>query len=185
MLVLASSSPHRRQLLDKLGLPYQVCAPNIDESRARGESPYDFVARLSREKALAVAQSFPNHLIIGSDQAAVLDGEVIGKPGDHERAKRQLADASGRSVLFLTGLCLYNSASGSTQLDVVPFRVHFRHLDEATIERYLQREQPYGCAGSFKSEGLGIALFERLEGDDPNALVGLPLIRLVSMLANE
>ena len=185
MLVLASSSPHRRQLLDRLGLSYEICPPEIDERRHDGEPPADYVARLAREKAAAVAGRFPQHLIIGSDQAAVLDGEVIGKPGDHARARQQLQRASGRSVRFLTGLSLLNSASGRQQTVVEPFTVHFRRLDEARIERYLEREQPYGCAGSFKSEGLGIALFERLEGDDPNALIGLPLIRLIGLLERE
>jgi septum formation protein len=185
MLVLASSSPHRRLLLDRLGLPYESCAPEIDETRRPNEAPAAYVARLAEEKARAVAVRYGNDLIIGSDQAAVLDDEVIGKPGTHERAFAQLKKASGRSVRFLTGLTLYNSGSGRSQTAVVPFTVHFRTLGEAALERYLRREQPYGCAGSFKSEGLGIALFERLEGDDPTALIGLPLIELVGMLAAE
>lgn len=181
-LVLASGSPARRELLDRLGLAYVVDAPDIDETRADGEPPADYVRRLSREKAQAVAARHPGALVIGSDQAAVLDAEVIGKPGEFARAVAQLRRASGRSVEFLTGVCLLDAASGEAQTRTVPFRVHFRSLDEATIERYLRREQPYGCAGSFKSEGLGISLFERLEGDDPTALVGLPLIALVDLL---
>ena len=185
MLVLASSSPYRRELLDRLALEYRTCSPDVDESRQTGEAAEDYVARLSRQKAAAVAERYPDSLIVGSDQAAVLDGEVIGKPGGHDRAREQLQRASGRCVMFLTGLTLLNSGSNRAQTAVVPFYVHFRRLDAARIERYLQREQPYNCAGSFKSEGLGIALFERMEGDDPSALIGLPLIRLVTMLANE
>jgi septum formation protein len=181
-LVLASSSPARRELLDRLYLEYVVDTPDIDETRAPHETPADYVRRLSREKAQAVAARHPRALIVGSDQAAVLDGEVIGKPGDHVRAAMQLRAASGRAVEFLTGVCLLDAASGKAQTRLAPFQVHFRTLDEATIERYLHREQPYGCAGSFKSEGLGIALFERLEGDDPTALIGLPLIALVTLL---
>lgn len=182
-LVLASSSPHRRMLLDRLGLPYEVCSPDIDEARRPAEAPEAYVARLSREKAAAVRSRFGQALIIGSDQAAVLGERVLGKPGTHERAAEQLAAASGRQVRFLTGLTLLDSGRDRVQTEVVPFTVHFRRLAPETIERYLRAEQPYGCAGSFKSEGLGIALFERLEGEDPTALIGLPLIRLVSMLA--
>lgn len=182
MLVLASGSPYRRQLLDKLALPYQTCAPDIDESRRQNESPTDYVTRLAYEKAHAVAQRYTNARIIGSDQAAVLDDVILGKPGNHERAREQLTAASGRSVLFLTGLCLHNAETGADYVDAVPFRVHFRRLDADAIERYLHQEAPYDCAGSFKSEGFGITLFERLDGEDPNALVGLPLIRLAAML---
>lgn len=184
-LVLGSTSPFRRQLLGKLGLPFEVAAPDIDERPHENETPVDLVRRLSREKALAVAKAFPQHLIIASDQVAVIDNHILGKPGTHENALQQLKSASGKTVEFLTGLCLYNSKSEHLQLDVVPFRVIFRELSEAEIEQYLQREKPYNCAGSFKSEGLGIALFQRLEGDDPNSLVGLPLIRLIDMLKAE
>lgn len=182
-LVLASSSAHRRALLDRLLIPYEVCAPGIDETRQPGEPPEAYVARLSREKAAAVAARFPKALIIGSDQTAVLDGEVIGKPGDFDNARAQLLRASGRAVSFLTGLTLLDARDGKTQTEVVPFRVHFRQLEPEAVDRYLARERPFDCAGSFKSEGLGISLFERLEGDDPTALIGLPLIRLVSLLA--
>jgi len=184
-LVLGSTSPFRRELLGKLGIAFEVASPDIDERQQENETPEALVRRLSREKALAVARTFPRHLIIASDQVAVIDGHILGKPGSHENATRQLQSASGKTVEFLTGLCLYNSKSEHLQLDVVPFRVVFRKLDDADIEHYLQREKPYNCAGSFKSEGLGIALFQRLEGDDPNSLIGLPLIRLIDMLKAE
>ncbi|WP_236014225.1 Maf family protein [Marinobacterium alkalitolerans] len=184
-IVLASSSPWRREILDKLGLPYQTRHPEIDETPLGSESPAELVARLSREKAEAVAEHFSNALVIGSDQVAVLDDHILGKPGTHARAVEQLSAASGRSVTFLTGLTLLNSKTGHAQTEVIPFQVHFRKLSEGLIERYLRHEQPYNCAGSFKSEGAGIVLFERLEGDDPNTLIGLPLIRLVRMLESE
>lgn len=181
-LLLASTSPFRRELLARLGLPFTVQAPAVDETRLPGEAAPALVARLAEQKARAVAQSAPTALIIGSDQVAVLDGDIIGKPGDHPRAVAQLQRASGRTVIFYTGLCLLDSASGQCQVAVEEFRVVFRPLTATMIEAYLQREQPYQCAGSFKSEGLGIALFERLEGDDPTSLIGLPLIRLIRML---
>ncbi len=184
-LVLASSSPWRRQVLDKLGLPYRTKHPDIDETPIPTETPADLVARLALEKAKAVAPTFKDALIIGSDQVAVLDDQIIGKPGTHERARQQLKDASGRTLTFLTGLCLLNTATGQHQLAVIPYHVHFRPLSDQLIEGYLQHEQPYNCAGSFKSEAAGIVLFERLEGDDPNALIGLPLIELVRMLEQE
>lgn len=184
-LVLASSSPWRREVLDKLGLPYRTRHPDIDETPLTAESPTELVSRLSEEKARAVADIYPDALIIGSDQVAVLDNTIIGKPHTHDRAIEQLRAASGRSLTFLTGLTLLNSATGRTQTEVIPFHVHFRTLDDSLIERYLEHEQPYNCAGSFKSEGAGIVLFERLEGDDPNTLIGLPLIRLVRMLESE
>ena len=184
-LVLASSSPWRRQVLDKLGLPYRTKHPEIDETPLPAESPDELVARLALEKARAVAPTFRDALIISSDQVAVLDGRIIGKPGTHERARQQLQAASGRTLSFLTSLCLLNTASGKHQLCVEPYHVHFRPLSEELIEGYLQHEQPYNCAGSFRSEAAGIVLFERLEGDDPNALIGLPLIRLVRMLEQE
>lgn len=184
-LVLGSTSPFRRELLARLGLSFIVASPNIDETVQPNEKPASLVRRLAKQKALAVATDHPHALIIGSDQVATLDGRILGKPGNHARAVEQLSLASGKKVTFYTGLCLLNSASGNIQLHCEPFHVYFRSLDAETIENYLRREQPYNCAGSFKSEGLGIALFERLEGDDPNALIGLPLIRLVSMLMNE
>lgn len=181
-LVLASTSPFRRELLARLGLPFTVQAPDVDESRQPGEDAPTLVARLAESKAQAVARHDASALIIGSDQAAVLDDEIIGKPGHHERAVAQLQRASGRTVIFYTGLCLLDRARHQHQVAVETFRVIFRSLTPATIENYLQREQPYHCAGSFKSEGLGIALFERLEGDDPSSLIGLPLIQLTRML---
>ena len=184
-LVLASTSPFRRELLQKLQLAFTTDSPDIDESRYDGETPEQLVARLAEEKAMAVAARQPDSLIIGSDQVAVIDGEILGKPGNHDKAVAQLKTASGRRVTFLTGLCLYNSATGDSQVEVVPFGVVFRELSESQIENYLQAEQPYNCAGSFRSEAMGIALFERLEGEDPNTLIGLPLIRLVRMLEAE
>lgn len=184
-LLLASTSPFRRELLARLQLPFQVVAPHVDETPLQDERPADLTARLAESKAGAVAAAEFRALVIGSDQVAVLDGRILGKPGSHERALAQLTRASGRTVMFYTGLCLLDSDSGRRQVEVVPFRVIFRRLTEAQIERYLRREQPYHCAGSFKSEGLGIALFERLEGEDPTSLIGLPLIRLVRMLEVE
>lgn len=181
-LVLASTSPFRRELLARLGLPFTVQAPDTDESRLPGEDAPTLVARLAEWKAQAVARHDSMALIIGSDQAAVLDDEIIGKPGNHERAVAQLQRVSGRTVIFYTGLCLLDRARHQRQVAVEPFRVAFRLLTPAMIENYLRREQPYHCAGSFKSEGLGIALFERLEGDDPSSLIGLPLIQLTRML---
>ena len=184
-LILGSSSPFRKELLSRLQLPFDTCSPDIDESRLDEESPQQLVDRLSREKAAEVAHNYPAHLIIGSDQVAVIDGDILGKPGSHKNASRQLATASGKNVQFLTGLTLLNSSSGESQTEVIPFHVHFRDLSNERIERYLHTEEPYNCAGSFKSEGLGITLFERLEGDDPSALMGLPLIRLVHMLEQQ
>jgi len=184
-LLLASSSPYRQELLSRLRLPFESCAPDIDETSLPGESAEQLVTRLAEQKARALAEQYPNHLIIGSDQVAVLDSKIIGKPHTYERAKQQLQSASGNSVRFLTGLALFDSATGRIQTDCVPFTVHFRELDEARIERYLKVEQPYDCAGSFKAEGLGISLFRATEGEDVTSLVGLPLISLVDMLLNE
>lgn len=184
-LVLASTSPFRRSLLERLGIPFTTASPDADETRRPDEPSRDLVLRLAKAKARAVAAAHPDALIIGSDQVACIDDTVLGKPGDRERAIEQLTQASGREVVFYTGLCLLNAASGRAQTCCEPFRVHFRRLSAAQIEGYLDRERPFNCAGSFKSEGLGIALFERLEGDDPNALVGLPLIRLIAMLESE
>jgi len=185
-LLLASSSPYRRELLDRLQLPFTWQSPSIDETRREGEAAIDLVRRLAEEKARALAGQYTEHLIIGSDQVAVLDdGQILGKPHDLQRAQKQLRAASGSSVTFLTGLALLNSQSGHCQVDCVPFTVHFRSLSDAQIARYLEREQPFDCAGSFKSEGLGISLFRSTEGEDSTSLVGLPLIRLVDMLSNE
>ncbi|WJW74240.1 Maf family protein [Thiohalobacter sp. IOR34] len=184
-LILASTSPFRRELLARLALPFDVCAPEVDEAAQPGEAAPDLVRRLAEAKARAGAVHFPEGLVIGSDQVAVLEGEILGKPGSHARAHEQLGRLAGNSVTFHTGLCLYNAVSERVQADVVPFRVHFRELSAEQIERYLEKEQPYNCAGSFKSEGLGITLFRALEGEDPTALIGLPLIRLTDMLLAE
>ena len=182
-LVLASTSPYRRELLGRLGLPFSSARPDADESPLPGEAPEALVARLAELKARSVAAHHPQALVIGSDQVAVLDDAVLGKPGTPERAREQLTRASGRCVRFLTGLCLLDAASDEARVLVETFTVHFRELDAARIARYVDAEQPYDCAGSFKSEGLGITLFTHLEGDDPNSLIGLPLIRLVDLLA--
>ena len=184
-LLLASSSVYRRDLLTRLRLPFSCSSPDIDESHRPGETAVELVKRLSLEKARALAHSHPNHLIIGSDQVAVLDGRIIGKPHTHDKAHQQLMSASGASVSFLTGLTLLNSQTGHYQVDCIPFTVHMRPLKTEQIERYLLAEQPYDCAGSFKAEGLGVSLFQRTEGDVATSLVGLPLIRLVDMLLAE
>ncbi len=184
-LILASTSPFRRAVLEKLGIPFETASPEVDETPLPGESPAALVERLAITKAQAVASKRDRGLVIGSDQIAVIDGEILGKPGSHEQAVEQLRRASGRHVTFLTGLALINAATGQVQSEVVPFHVVFRELTDSLIENYLRREQPYNCAGSFKSEALGIVLFERLEGEDPNTLIGLPLIRLVRMLEAE
>jgi len=184
-LVLASSSPYRKALLERLEIPFEVDTPDVDESPRAGEAPQDYVRRLAVDKARAVAARHPHALVIGSDQAAVHGGRIVGKPADHDDAVRQLLEASGHSVTLYTALALVNADTGGVQSDVVPFTVHFRELTREVVERYLEREQPYGCAGSLRAEGLGIALLKRFEGDDPNALIGLPLIRLVDMLRDE
>ncbi|KWR76781.1 MULTISPECIES: nucleoside triphosphate pyrophosphatase [Pseudomonas] len=184
-LILASSSPYRRELLQRLRLPFECASPDIDESPLPGESAEQLVRRLAEAKARALAARFPEHLIIGSDQAAVQGQAILGKPHTLERAMEQLKAASGSSVSFLTGLALLDSASGRCQVDCIPFRVHFRELDEARIRRYLEAERPFDCAGSFKAEGLGVSLFRATEGEDGTSLVGLPLIRLVDMLLAE
>lgn len=184
-LVLASTSPYRRELLARLGLPFVVANPQTDESPLPGETPEALALRLSEAKARAVADAYPDALIIGSDQVATVDGKIYGKPGDHQRAVAQLRELSGKTVNFFTGLCLYNSRSGRSQVQGVPTLVSFRQLDDLEIENYLRREPAYNCAGSAKSEGLGIALLSSLQGDDPNALVGLPLIALCDMLREE
>lgn len=184
-IVLASTSPFRRLLLERLGLVFDIASPDIDETPRFGEDPVSLVQRLALEKARAVIQHHPEALIIGSDQVACVEGQILGKPGSRDNAIRQLLRASGRKVSFYTGLCLLDAPTSSSNTLCEPFHVHFRKLSQQQIENYLDREQPYNCAGSFKSEGLGIALFERLEGEDPNALIGLPLIRLVEMLEKQ
>ncbi|HAT2608114.1 TPA: septum formation inhibitor Maf [Kluyvera intermedia] len=184
-IVLASTSPWRRALLEKLGLAFECAAPLTDETPYAGESPRHLVLRLAQEKAQSLSQRFPHHLIIGSDQVCMLEGEITGKPLTEENARRQLTSASGNIVTFYTGLALFNSATGHLQTECEPFDVHFRHLSAQEIEDYVRKENPLHCAGSFKSEGLGIALFDRLEGRDPNTLIGLPLIALCQMLRRE
>ena len=187
-LVLASTSPFRRELLARLGLPFTTQAPTTDESPQPGETAPALVVRLAQAKAASVAQLVgqvdSGALVIGSDQVAVLDDIIIGKPGNHAQAMAQLRQASGRTVTFYTGLCLLDCANRQHQSAVEPFQVQFRPLTTAMIDAYLRREQPYQCAGSFKSEGLGVVLFERWIGDDPTSLIGLPLIRLTRMLEN-
>ena len=183
---LASSSRYRRELLSRLGLSFEVDSPDIDESRLPAETADTLVRRLAEAKAREVAKrTGVASLIIGSDQVSVLDGEILGKPGNFTNNIKQLQAASGRRVQFLTGLCLLNAASGARQVDVIEFAVQFRRLSSDQVEHYVRSEKPYDCAGGFKSEGLGIALFESMHGDDPSALVGLPLIRLTDMLRNE
>lgn len=185
-LVLASSSPFRRELLAKLCLPFEQASPDVDESPLVDETPQDLVVRLAVIKAQALSERFSHHLIIGSDQLAIgPQGKPLGKPHTHEKAVQQLLSMSGQRITFVTGLCLLNSATGRAQSHCERFDVVFRELSQDQVERYVEQEQPLNCAGSFKSEGLGIALFSALEGRDPNALVGLPLIALVEMLANE
>jgi MAF protein len=181
-LVLASSSPYRRELLNRLRLPFSWSTPAIDETRLPGEEADTLVRRLAKEKAYALSATHPRHLIIGSDQVAILGQQILGKPHTFERARAQLLAASGNSVTFLTGLALLNSENGNCQVDCIPFTVHFRQLSEAQVMRYLHTEQPFDCAGSFKAEGLGISLFRSTEGTDATSLIGLPLIRLVDML---
>ncbi|MEW6038072.1 MAG: nucleoside triphosphate pyrophosphatase [Pseudomonadota bacterium] len=181
-LLLASGSSYRRELLGKLGLAFTAASPDIDESALPGEAPEEIALRLSRQKARALAPAYPGHLIIGSDQVAVLGNSRLGKPGSHENAVAQLLRASGSTVTFLTGLCVYDAGSGISHTGLDRCRVHFRRLNRERIERYVAADKPYDCAGAFKSEGLGIALIERIEGEDPNALIGLPLILLTDLL---
>ncbi len=181
-LVLGSSSPFRKALLEKLDLSFDCDSPDIDETPLKNESPKDMVVRLAKLKAQAIAVRHPQSIIIASDQCATLDGNIIGKPGDHAGAVEQLTNASGRAVTFYTSLCVYNAGTNQFEECIEPFYVYFRDLSQDQIENYLNKEQPYNCAGSFKSEGLGISLFDRLEGNDPNTLIGLPLIQLIKML---
>lgn len=184
-IILASTSPFRRELLARLGLPFAVANPQTDETPFPGETPEALSLRLSEAKARAVAADYPDALIIGSDQVATVDGQIYGKPGNHERAVEQLRALSGKTVNFFSGLCLYNARTGQADVRGVPTLVTFRSLSDQEIENYLQREPAYNCAGSAKSEGLGIALLESMRGDDPNALVGLPLIALCDMLRRQ
>jgi septum formation protein len=184
-LILASSSIYRRELLQRLQIPFNTVSPHIDESVIDGEQPQETALRLSQEKARKVGAEYPHALVIGCDQVATLNGEQIGKPLNHNNATKQLRTMRGQEVTFHSALCLFNAETGNMQAKVVPYLVRFRKLTDAQIENYLTKEQPYHCAGSAKSEGLGIALIDRMIGDDPNALIGLPLIRLITMLQNE
>lgn len=182
-IVLGSSSPFRKQMLEKLQLPFIQFAPQIDESPLPNETPREMIARLSRLKALKVAESHSDKIIIASDQCAVFNNQIIGKPHTHAKATQQLLSFSGRTITFLTGLVVIDPRTQETHQVMDETNVHFRTLEAATIENYLHAEQPYQCAGSFKSEGLGITLFESIESKDPNALIGLPLIELTTIFA--
>lgn len=181
-MILGSTSRYRRSLMERLQLPFDVQAPQVDETPQPGESPAALAARLALAKARAVASRFPEAVVIGSDQVADLDGEPLGKPGDHPRAVAQLQRMRGRTLIFQTALAVVCEATGFEQQDLAPVRVVFRNLSDEAIERYLRAEQPYDCAGSAKSEGLGIALLESIDSDDPTALIGLPLIRTCRLL---
>ncbi|WP_047393547.1 Maf family nucleotide pyrophosphatase [Chitinibacter sp. ZOR0017] len=184
-LVLASTSVYRKELLSRLGVPFEVAAPEVDETPLPGETAAQTSERLAIAKAQALAASFPASLIIGSDQVALLNGEQLGKPGTHARAVAQLQAMRGQSIDFHTALALHNTATGQTQSVVDITRVTMRNYTDAQIESYLQREQPYNCAGSAKTEGLGVVMIASIEGRDPAAIIGLPLIELVSMLNAE
>ncbi|WP_272868048.1 Maf family nucleotide pyrophosphatase [Caldimonas tepidiphila] len=181
-LILGSTSPYRRELLQRLRLPFDVLAPQVDETPLPGEAPAALATRLALAKARAVAAQRPDAVVIGSDQVADLDGQPIGKPGTHERAVAQLRQMSGHSVVFQTGVAVVCATSGFEQAALVPVTVRFRALGDDEIEHYLRAERPYDCAGSAKAEGLGIALLEAIESDDPTALIGLPLIRTCALL---
>lgn len=184
-ILLASSSIYRRQLIEKIGVSVEFDKPEVDETPFANETPEKLAQRLSISKAKALQEIYPEHLIIGSDQVAELGGNLIGKPGSHTAAIQQLQNARGKIMNFHTGIALLNAATGSIQYRCCRYEVKFRPLSDQQINHYLLRETPYDCAGSFKSEGLGIALFEYIRGDDPNSLVGLPLIHLTEMLAHE
>ncbi|MEQ5221246.1 nucleoside triphosphate pyrophosphatase [Providencia alcalifaciens] len=181
-IILASTSEYRQALLKKLGIPFLAAAPNIDETPILQESAQALVIRLSHEKAKALSQQYPQHLIIGSDQVCVIDDKIVGKPHNFENAFKQLKAASGHRVTFYTGLCLLDSTTGTFNVQCEPFDVYFRQLTDEEITQYLHKDEPYQCAGSLKSEGLGISLFDKLSGRDPNTLIGLPTILLLEML---
>ncbi|SDD19770.1 septum formation protein [Variovorax sp. CF079] len=181
-VILASTSRYRRELLARLHLAFDVQAPDVDETPMAGEAPRALAERLALEKAMSVARQFPEAVVIGSDQVADLAGEPLGKPGDHARARAQLRRMRGRTLIFQTAVAVVCQATSFVQRDLAPVRVVFRELSDAAIDTYLRAEQPYDCAGSAKSEGLGIALLEAIDSDDPTALVGLPLIRTANML---
>ena len=184
-LILASSSPYRRELLTHLQIPFTCISPEVDETPSAHELPQQTALRLAQEKAKKIGAIHSNALIIGCDQVAMLDNQQLGKPLNHDNATKQLRMMRGREVTFHSALCLYNASTKNMQAEVVPYVVKFRSLTDAQIESYLLKEQPYHCAGSAKSEGLGIAIIEKMTGEDPNALIGLPMIALVTMLQNE
>ena len=181
-LILGSTSPYRRELLERLRLPFEVAAPDVDESPQPGETPKQLACRLAMAKARAVAAQFPACVVIGSDQVAELDGHALGKPGNHVRALAQLQQMRGQCVIFQTAVAVVCLETGFAQMDLARVKVNFRHLSDTEIEAYLRAETPYDCAGSAKSEGLGIALLDSIDSDDPTALVGLPLIRTCRMI---
>ena len=182
LLILGSTSRYRHELLSRLRIPFEVVAPDVDETPLSGESPLALASRLALAKAHAVAKLHPQAVVIGSDQVADLHGEPLGKPGNHARAVQQLQRMRGQTVVFQTAVAVVCQATGFEQMEVAPVRVRFRDLSDAEIEAYLQAEQPYDCAGSAKSEGLGIALLEMIQSDDPTALIGLPLICTCTLL---
>lgn len=181
-LILASSSPFRKQLLDRLRLDYECHTPDVDESVIDGEQACHYVCRLAEAKARVIAQQHPRAVVIGSDQCALLDDQILGKPGSHEIALQQLRRAQGKSVVFHTAVCVMSLESGFVAVEDVPFTVEFRELSDQQLDHYLRVEQPYQCAGSFKAEGYGSCLFSRMHGDDPSALIGLPLFKLTQLL---
>ena len=183
-IILASSSAFRKSLLDRLHLSFECHSPDLDESPLQNESASTYVCRLAEAKARAIADKFPDAVVIGSDQCALLDDQILGKPGSHDNALEQLKSAQGKTVVFHTGVCVLQLTTGFSEVDDILFQVKFRQLSDAQLGHYLQVEQPYECAGAFKSEGYGVSLFSEMQGDDPTALIGLPLIRLTGMLEN-
>jgi len=183
-IILASSSPFRKELLARLNLDFECYSPEIDESRLKAENATDYVCRLAKEKAQVISKEHPSAIVIGSDQCALRDGQILGKPGNHTNAMQQLKAAQGKIVMFHTGLCVVQQNTCFSEVDEVLYQVNFRTLSDAQLTHYLKVEQPYQCAGSFKSEGYGSCLFSSMQGDDPSALIGLPLIRLITMLEN-
>lgn len=183
-IILASSSPFRKELLSRLNLNFESYSPEIDESQLMGENATDYVCRLAKQKAKAISKDYPNAIVIGSDQCALRDGQILGKPGNHANAMQQLKAAQGKTIVFHTGLCVVHQDACFSEVDEVLYQVKFRTLSDAQLAHYLEVEEPYQCAGSFKSEGYGSCLFSSMQGDDPSALIGLPLIRLITMLEN-
>jgi len=181
-VILASSSPFRKSLLERLQLSFECYSPDIDEALQPGEPASSYVCRLAEEKARILADRFPDAVVIGSDQCALLDDQILGKPGSHSKALKQLKATQGKTVVFHTGICVLQKTTGFSEVDDILFQVKFRQLSDAQLEHYLLVEQPYQCAGAFKSEGYGVSLFSQMQGDDPTALIGLPLIRLTGML---